>query len=55
MNDLAPDLVVTADGPVRLTELNRPEQRNAASEPLHTALAVPGTRWPGTARYGRWC
>ncbi len=39
MNDLAPDLVVTADGPVRLTELNRPEQRNAASEPLHTALA----------------
>jgi enoyl-CoA hydratase len=34
------ELVVTADGPVRLIELNRPEQRNAASEALHTALAA---------------
>ena len=39
MDDLAPDLVVTAEGPVRLIELNRPEQLNAASEALHTALA----------------
>jgi enoyl-CoA hydratase len=39
MDDLAPDLVVTAEGPIRLIELNRPEQRNAASEALHTALA----------------
>jgi enoyl-CoA hydratase len=34
------ELVVTSDGPVRLIELNRPEQRNAASEALHTALAA---------------
>ncbi|MGW0948655.1 enoyl-CoA hydratase/isomerase family protein [Streptomyces sp. NPDC002623] len=33
------DLVVTAVGPVRLVELNRPEQRNAMSEELHTRLA----------------
>jgi enoyl-CoA hydratase/carnithine racemase len=39
MDELAPDLVVTAVGPVRLIELNRPEQRNAAGEALHTALA----------------
>jgi enoyl-CoA hydratase len=39
MNDLSPELVVTAEGPIRLIELNRPEQRNAASEGLHTALA----------------
>ncbi len=39
MDELAPELVVTAEGPIRLIELNRPEQRNAASEGLHTALA----------------
>jgi enoyl-CoA hydratase/carnithine racemase len=39
MDDLAPDLVVIVEGPVWLIELNRPEQRNAASEALHTALA----------------
>jgi len=39
MDELAPGLVVTAEGPIRLIELNRPEQRNAASEALHTALA----------------
>ena len=38
MYDLPPDLVVTADGPVRLVELNRPEQLNAMSEDLHSAL-----------------
>ena len=40
MDDLAPELVVTAEGPVRLVEMNRPEQLNAASEALHTALAA---------------
>jgi enoyl-CoA hydratase/carnithine racemase len=40
MDDLPPDLVVTADGPVRLIELNRPGQRNAASGALHTVLAA---------------
>ena len=39
MDDLAPELVVTTEGPIRLIELNRPEQLNAASEALHTALA----------------
>jgi len=39
MDDLAPELVVTAHGPVRLVELNRPGQRNAASAELHAALA----------------
>ena len=39
MDDLAPELVVTAEGSIRLIELNRPDQRNAASEALHTALA----------------
>ncbi|MFG2959400.1 enoyl-CoA hydratase/isomerase family protein [Streptomyces sp. NPDC048291] len=33
------DLLVTAVGPVRLVELNRPEQLNAMSEELHTGLA----------------
>ncbi|MEE1762824.1 MULTISPECIES: enoyl-CoA hydratase/isomerase family protein [unclassified Streptomyces] len=40
MTDLeTADLVVTAVGPVRLVELNRPEQLNAMSEELHTGLA----------------
>jgi enoyl-CoA hydratase len=39
MYDLPPELVVTADGPVRLIELNRPDRRNAASEEMHTGLA----------------
>ena len=39
MYDMPPDLVVTADGPIRVVELNRPEQLNAMSEELHTALA----------------
>ncbi|MFD9189381.1 enoyl-CoA hydratase/isomerase family protein [Streptomyces phaeochromogenes] len=33
------DLVVTSHGPVRLIELNRPDQLNAMSEELHSALA----------------
>jgi enoyl-CoA hydratase/carnithine racemase len=40
MDDLSAELVVTADGPVRLIELNRPQQLNAASEALHTSLAA---------------
>ena len=39
MYDMPPELVVTAHGPIRLVELNRPEQLNAMSEDLHTALA----------------
>lgn len=39
MYDLPADLVVTADGPIRLVELNRPGQLNSTSEELHTALA----------------
>lgn len=34
------DLVVTARGPVRLIELNRPEQLNSMSEELHSGLAT---------------
>lgn len=33
------DLLVTARGPIRLLELNRPGQLNAMSEAMHTALA----------------
>ncbi|MFF3850788.1 enoyl-CoA hydratase/isomerase family protein [Streptomyces sp. NPDC002328] len=33
------DLVVTSHGPVRLIELNRPEQLNSMSEELHSGLA----------------
>ncbi|MEV0932905.1 enoyl-CoA hydratase/isomerase family protein [Streptomyces phaeochromogenes] len=33
------DLVVTSHGPVRLIELNRPDQLNAMSEELHSGLA----------------
>lgn len=39
MYDLPPDLVVTAEGPIRLVELNRPDRLNSTSEALHTALA----------------
>ncbi|MFC5747914.1 enoyl-CoA hydratase/isomerase family protein [Actinomadura rugatobispora] len=39
MYDLSPELVVTAHGPVRLLELNRPDELNSTSEGLHTALA----------------
>ena len=39
MDELAPELVITTEGPIRLIELNRPEQLNAASQTLHTALA----------------
>ncbi|WP_258563909.1 enoyl-CoA hydratase/isomerase family protein [Streptomyces himalayensis] len=44
--DLMADLVVTAVGPVRLVELNRPEQRNAMSDELHAGLA---SVWDGLA------
>ena len=39
MYGLSPDLAVTAHGPIRLVELNRPDQLNSASEGMHTALA----------------
>ena len=37
---LPPGLVVTQAGPVRLIELDRPEQLNSTSEDLHAALAM---------------
>lgn len=40
MFDLPTELSVTAHGPVRLVELNRPDQLNSTSEALHTALAT---------------
>ena len=33
--DLPPDLIVTADGPVRVVTLNRPEQLNATNHVRH--------------------
>ncbi|WP_372349757.1 enoyl-CoA hydratase/isomerase family protein [Streptomyces sp. KL116D] len=38
--DFAPDLLVTAEGPLRLVELNRPEQLNSMSDLLHSGLAA---------------
>src|SRR5436189_5485672 len=40
MYDLPTELSVTADGPIRLVELNRPDELNSTSEELHTALAM---------------
>jgi enoyl-CoA hydratase len=37
---LPPELQVTADGPVRLVTLNRPEQLNATNHVLHAGLAA---------------
>ncbi len=37
--DLPPELLVTADGPVRVVTLNRPEQLNATNHVLHAGLA----------------
>lgn len=39
MDQAGDHLLVSAQGPVRLVELNRPDQLNAASPQLHTALA----------------
>jgi enoyl-CoA hydratase/carnithine racemase len=41
--DLPEELTVTADGPVRIVTLNRPEQLNATNHVLHAALA---SVWP---------
>jgi enoyl-CoA hydratase/carnithine racemase len=38
--DLPPELQVTADGPVRVVMLNRPEQLNATNHVLHAGLAA---------------
>jgi enoyl-CoA hydratase/carnithine racemase len=38
--DLPPELQVTADGPVRVITLNRPEQLNATNHALHAGLAA---------------
>ena len=44
MYDLPTELSVTADGPIRLVELNRPEELNSTSEALHAGLAVVCTQ-----------
>jgi enoyl-CoA hydratase len=38
-DDLAPQLLVEADGPLRIITLNKPEQLNAMSDDLHWAIA----------------
>jgi enoyl-CoA hydratase len=38
--DLPDELQVTADGPVRVVTLNRPEQLNATNHDLHRGLAA---------------
>jgi enoyl-CoA hydratase len=55
MCDLPPELVVTAEGRVRLVELNRPERLNAASETLHVGLAALWDRLAGDDGGGPWC
>lgn len=40
LDALAPELVVTDDGPVRIVTLHRPEARNAVDARLHRALAT---------------
>jgi enoyl-CoA hydratase len=50
MYDLPPELVVTADGPVRLIELNWPDRRNAASEELHRPAGCGTSRADDGAR-----
>ena len=37
--DVPPEIVVTADGPVRVITLNRPDQLNATNHSLHQGLA----------------
>jgi len=37
--DMPAEITVTADGPLRIITLNRPEALNAVNEPLHTGLA----------------
>lgn len=39
MYDLPNEIEVSADGPLRIIRLNRPEQFNAVNEPLHLGLA----------------
>lgn len=41
-----PELLIEADGPVRIVTLNRPETRNATSTTMHTALLEV---WPQLA------
>jgi len=37
--ELTPELIVDADGPIRVIRMNRPEQLNAANHGLHRGLA----------------
>ncbi|TDC86398.1 enoyl-CoA hydratase/isomerase family protein [Actinomadura sp. 7K507] len=40
LRDLAPEIEVTADGPVRIVTLNRPENLNATNHALHEGLGA---------------
>jgi enoyl-CoA hydratase/carnithine racemase len=39
-DDLAPELLVEIDGPVRVLTMNRPDQRNSFTDELHHAMTV---------------
>src|SRR3954471_53156 len=41
--DVPPEIEVSADGPVRIIRLNRPDSLNASNHPLHQGLAE---LWP---------
>src|SRR4051794_41449341 len=41
--DVPPEIEVSADGPVRIIRLNRPDNLNASNHPLHQGLAE---LWP---------
>jgi enoyl-CoA hydratase len=45
-DDLAPQLLVEADGPLRIITLNKPQQLNAMSDDLHWAIAEVWHRLP---------
>jgi enoyl-CoA hydratase/carnithine racemase len=38
--DLPPEIQVESDGPIRIIRLNRPDDLNAANDPLHRGLAA---------------
>jgi enoyl-CoA hydratase len=38
--DLPPEIQIELDGPIRVIRLNRPDDLNAANDPLHRGLAA---------------
>lgn len=55
MYGLPPELVVTADGPIRVVTLNRPADLNGVNRAMHQALARCGTTSPPTPMPKWWC